>query len=397
MCAQIGFPGQRRGPDGPPRLSHDPKPEVPQSEALTRTSGRIQKIDDASIVIETPDGRVLDCKRSARTRFYKDSREIRAADLHPGDQVSVESSEDDKGYLHARNVYFEKAAAEKPAGAATGEPTTVVRQSPDLHPPELKRGRPTRDHNAGYDDALPPATAARTPAPAAAAGDPVIEKARAAAVSYSEKLPNYICREFMTRYLSRSRPVNWEAQDVVSTDVVYEDGAEKYGNVAIDGKPVNKQLDQLDGAWSTGEFGTILRDLFSPYTNAAFQFRRYSTAAGLDARVYDFDVERDNSHWQVQVASQSVRPAYHGSVWIDPQTGHVLRIEMQAKELPEEFPLDTVESAIDYAYVRIGEADFLLPSHAESLACRRGASNCSRNAIDFRNYRKYNADTRITF
>jgi hypothetical protein len=395
LCAQIGFPGQRRGPDGPPRLSRDPKPAAPQSDTLTRTSGTIQKIDDASIVIETSDGRVLDCKRSPQTRFYKDSREVRSAGLHPGDQVSVESSEDDKGYLHARNVYFEKAAAEAQADTASAEPATVRRESPDLHPPELKRGRPAKNQNAGGDD--DDAAAAPAPAPAAPAGDPVIEKARAATVSYSQKLPNYICREFMTRYLSRSRPVNWEAQDVVSTDVVYEDGAEKYGNVAIDGKPVNKQLEQLDGAWSTGEFGTILRDLFSPYTNAVFQFRRYSTAAGFDARVYDFDVERSHSHWQIQMASQSVRPAYHGSVWIDPQTGHVLRIEMQAKDLPEEFPLDTVESAVDYAYVRIGEGGFLLPSHAESLACRRGSSNCSRNTIDFRNYRKYNADTRITF
>jgi hypothetical protein len=394
-----GYPGQGRGNDGPPRLSRNPKQDAPAaSDKLTRTSGIIRKIDDTSVVIEASDGRVLDCKRSAQTRFYKDSHEIQASDLHPGDRVSVEASQDDRGYFYARNVYFEKAAAAAPSQQADpggNEPATVVRDKPDLHPPELRRGRPANEGSASDDEDTAASAPPRTPAAAPPNADPTIEKARAAAVSFSQKLPNYICREFMTRYVSQSQPASWKAQDVVSTDVVYEDGAEKYGNVQIDGKPVHKQLDQLNGSWSTGEFGTVLRDLFA--TGAEFHFSRYSNAGGFDARVYDFDVARANSHWQISVASQSILPAYHGSVWIDPQTGHVLRIEMQAKALPGEFPLDTVESAIDYAYVRIGEGEFLLPSHAESLACRRGTSDCSRNTIDFRNYRKYEAKSQITF
>ncbi len=59
--------------------------------------------------------------------------------------------------------------------------------------------------------------------------------------------------------------------------------------------------------------------------------------------------------------------------------------------------MDTVESAVDYSFVRIGAEPVLLPVHAESPGCQRGTNSCSRNRIDFRNYREYTADSKITF
>jgi len=119
--------------------------------------------------------------------------------------------------------------------------------------------------------------------------------------------------------------------------------------------------------------------------------------AGLRARVYDFDVEQENSHWVVQAGSQSLTPAYAGSVWIDPETSRVLRVEIQARNLPSGFPMEVVESAVDYSWVRIAGESALLPVHAESLGCQQGAKACNRNIIDFRNYRKYTADSKIIF
>ena len=87
-----------------------------------------------------------------------------------------------------------------------------------------------------------------------------------------------------------------------------------------------------------------------------------------------------------------------GSATIDPQTARVMRIEMQAYGFPAEFPTDDVESATDYEYVRLGDAkQYLLPVHAETLSCQRGTAMCSRNTIDFRNYRRYTGESTITF
>jgi len=242
-------------------------------------------------------------------------------------------------------------------------------------------------------DALPDA------APGAPPEDPVISKAKEAAESFTETLPNYICQQFTARFVNTSHITSWQPQDVVSAEVVYENGRESYRNLAINGKPVKKGMEELSGSWSTGEFGTLLRDVFSPATAAEFHYRRDSSIAGMSAAVYDYQVKRENSHWRVQVPSQSVFPAYKGSVWIDKKNGRVLRIEMQARGIPGEFPLDTVETAADYEYVRIGGGtqQFLLPVHSESLSCQRGTSICSRNTIDFRNYKKYSGEASITF
>ena len=52
----------------------------------------------------------------------------------------------------------------------------------------------------------------------------------------------------------------------------------------------------------------------------------------------------------VHAESQSYMPAYKGTVWIDPQNGNVMRIEMQGYSFPPTFQLDDVETAIDYEY-----------------------------------------------
>ena len=56
-----------------------------------------------------------------------------------------------------------------------------------------------------------------------------------------------------------------------------------------------------------------------------------------------------------------------------------------------------MESAVDYDYVLIGEGKYLLPVHSEALSCVRGTSRCGRNVIEFRNYKKFTADSNITF
>jgi len=40
---------------------------------------------------------------------------------------------------------------------------------------------------------------------------------------------------------------------------------------------------------------------------------------------------------------------------------------------------------------------FLLPVDAEVLSCVRGSRLCSRNRIEFRNYRKFGAESSVTF
>jgi hypothetical protein len=222
----------------------------------------------------------------------------------------------------------------------------------------------------------------------------LIDRARAAAFQFSEKLPNFICKEFMARSTQRGRETEMPL-DVVSAEIIYDDAQESYRNVKINDRPTNQNLQEIGGSWSTGEFASTLLELFRPDTGAKFRSGGASPISGFSAEVYDFQVRSENSHWKVQAGSQTLVTAYGGSVWVDPKTARVLRIEMQARSIPSDFPMDTIESAVDYSYVMIGGTSFLLPVHAESLGCERGSSYCSHNIIDFRNYHEYKVDFKI--
>jgi hypothetical protein len=230
-------------------------------------------------------------------------------------------------------------------------------------------------------------------------GDPIIDDAREAAFSFSETLPNYVVKQYTTRYatpLARGGRTSWQVMDTVTADVIEENGEEKYKNIMVNGRTPREDVEKT-GSWSRGEFSSLLLDVLSPLSNADFHGKRATTIVNRAAYRYDFSVEQPNSHWHVESEGQSYLPAYSGSIWIDKESYRVLRVEMSAQNLPRGFPLDTVESAVDYDFVAIGDNKYLLPTHSEALSCGRGTSGCTRNVIEFRNYRKFSADTSITF
>jgi hypothetical protein len=238
-----------------------------------------------------------------------------------------------------------------------------------------------------------PPKAPTTPSPAAEEL-PLIERARAAAFEFNDTLPNFICDELVMRHQSERRIPDWKYKDRVEVELLYVDGKEDYRNIRRNGKPLKKGSPEDSGSWSTGEFGTVLADIFSSTTNAQFKRKSASTASGMPAEVYEYSVAQPNSHWQIRYG-RTVKPAYSGSLWIDPKTARVLRIEMGTKKLPADYEIDTVESVIDYSWVTISGNKYLLPVKSENLACIRGTFDCTKNEIEFRNYRKFTAESQV--
>jgi hypothetical protein len=222
-------------------------------------------------------------------------------------------------------------------------------------------------------------------------------KAKEAASSFVGSLPNFFCRQLTTRFESDRPKDGWQALDTISADVAYENGRDTYTNVKLGNKP-QKSMEDVGGSWSTGQFASILDDLFDPRTAATFRRSGQDTIAGRSATTFKFDVPRERSNWRIITAAQLYYPAFRGTVWIDRETSRVLRLEMESRNMPLLFPLVKVEEAIDYEFVRLAATQpFLLPTTAEVLSCEQGSSRCTRNRIEFRNYRKFGAESGITF
>ncbi len=296
--------------------------------------------------------------------------------------------------------------------AADDRPATLVRpKDPAPDPddpgrPELRRGKPAPSVARNIEPDPPsPASASAGPAPVESAPnvipvqeDPIIVKAKEAGAAFVGVLPNFFCRQLTTRYETDRPKDGWQAIDTISADLTYENGHESYTNIKVGNKETKGSMEDVGGSWSTGEFASLLDDLFDPGTSATFRKSGQDTISGRSATTFKFDVTREHSHWRVITAGQLYYPAFRGTVWIDRETSRVLRLEMESRNIPLLFPLSKVEEAVDYDFVRLATPQpFLLPTVSEVLSCYQGSSHCSRNRIEFRNYRKFGAESGITF
>jgi hypothetical protein len=296
-------------------------------------------------------------------------------------------------------------------------PTTMVRppdaprDGDDPGPPQLRRGQPqqrplassipvTNDPpQSSAAPAGPPATRPETRRAIVPQEDPIISDARDVAFNYVVSLPNFLCQQMTTRYETDNIKAGWHALDIVTADLTYQEGQESYKNIKVGGRAVNSSMEDIEGTRSTGEFATELVAVMSPETGATFKRDGQDNLHGRTAYVYKFEVPRERSRWQVEAPSQLYFPAYRGTIWIDKETSRVLRIEQEGRGMPLLFPFDTVETATDYDFVRLAanEQQYLLPTGSEVLNCQRGTSVCSRNKIEYRNYRKFGAESSIKF
>src|SRR5205085_3345512 len=95
---------------------------------------------------------------------------------------------------------------------------------------------------------------------------------------------------------ARARP-DWQMMDRVTCEILLVDGKEDYRNLKVNGKALKKGSPEDSGSWSTGEFAQVLADIVSPSTAAAFKIARSSSIGGIETKVYDYSVQKPNSHW----------------------------------------------------------------------------------------------------
>ena len=228
----------------------------------------------------------------------------------------------------------------------------------------------------------------------------IIAETRANALAYTDNLPDFVCLQVTRRYEDPSGlEMDWLKQDEVKTRVSYFDHHENYEVISVNNQVTQAKMHDLGGTTSTGEFGSMLAQLFDPRTDAQFGWARHSLLRGRAVYVFTLRVTKSRSHWWL--GSQSVAKTdriitgYSGLVYIDKETEQVLRIYTEAENIPRDFGLQSAQSRLDYDYIEIGGQKFLLPLKAR-MRLRQGKL-LARNDVEFRLYRKFSADATITF
>jgi hypothetical protein len=92
---------------------------------------------------------------------------------------------------------------------------------------------------------------------------------------------------------------------------------------------------------------------------------------------------------------RSVITGQHGAVYVDAETGLVVRIVADSDSIPPDFPVRNSSTALDYGFVDVGDRRYLLPLRAEV----RMATDFLRirNVVEFHRYQKFAGKSTITF
>jgi hypothetical protein len=218
------------------------------------------------------------------------------------------------------------------------------------------------------------------------------------ALTYTKSLPNFLCTQVTRRYVDATGKESWIQQDVIQEHLSYVDGHEDYKVVMVNDKPaVNLSHMKLGGATSSGEFGSMLADLFAPETATEFHWEKWAKLRGRVMYVFNFRVEQSRSRYSIlhEESRREIVSGYHGLIYADRDTGMVMRVIMQCDTIPADFPIQQVAEDLNYDFVDISGRPFVLPVKVE-LRSREGRYQ-SKNDIEFRMYRKFTTESSIIF
>jgi hypothetical protein len=191
--------------------------------------------------------------------------------------------------------------------------------------------------------------------------------------------------------VSTTADKHWSAAGSYTAEATYAGGADHYKVTHVDGKPAMESFDQLRQKVSWGEFAGALKEVFG--SGAGFEWDRWEVTGGKRSAVFTYSADSAHSHSSICCPSEVI--AHRGFVYADPQSGAVRRIIIYAAGLTNRSPITALGNVVDYGEVAIGDRRYLLPRTAVAYSRTRAVE--SREEIDYRNYRKFAAETTVAF
>jgi hypothetical protein len=211
-----------------------------------------------------------------------------------------------------------------------------------------------------------------------------------------QRQPNYTCVQQIERSHRRLPKRKFELHDLLRVEVALVEGKEMF---AWPGAHKFEQSDLTEmvtgGAIGTGDFALHARAIFQTQA-PRFKYAGSTEVRSHKANQYDFVVSVIGSGYRIKSGAREAIVGYHGSFWADAESNELLRLEVNADDIPPELGIVSVQDVMDYGRVKIGASEFLLPVGSD-LAMTDLIGNQSRNRTQFKSCRQYTGDSVLTF
>jgi hypothetical protein len=278
-----------------------------------------------------------------------------------------------------------------------------------LGPKTLDMLRELRDRSQALATAkaiVPEAKPTPIPPPTSEEQAALISEAREYALGYSKTLPDFICTQVTRRYAaplpgtryggSAGNEPTWYPLDTLTLKLSYFEQKEDYKLILINNTVTTQDYKTLGGSTSTGDFGSMMREIFEPASQARFEWDHWGTLRGRRVMAFSYRVPQSHSQWHINYDRKlDIVPAYRGLVYIDKETHHITRVTLEAIDIPAGFPVKRADTILDYDFQELSGRSFLLPLKASTIMATD--DYMTKNDAEFRVYRKYSAESDIKF
>jgi hypothetical protein len=217
------------------------------------------------------------------------------------------------------------------------------------------------------------------------------------AEQYVSNLPNFLCMQIVQQFRGSKKGEHWRKGDTLAMRLAYSDRKEQRTLEAVNDKPVEERKKGWRHPMETeGEFGPLLANLFSDASEAQFDWNRWENLNGRRLAVFDYKIDKEHSQTKLgDTYVHDVTVPTYGSVFGDPATGEIFKISSDISEIPAELAQREADTTISYDYVTIGTSKYLLPSHVTVVM--KTLDSSLRNESDFRDYKKFEAESTLKF
>ncbi len=211
-----------------------------------------------------------------------------------------------------------------------------------------------------------------------------------------KQLPDYVCGQEIERFNRQGSEVPWRKADSLRFDVAMIGDKELYalpGEGHFTERPLRTFIGR--GSIATGQLGLFAKHVFLTST-AHFTDRGETDLDGHRVHEYAFDVPAEQSSYHLRFGNSEAVVAFQGSFFIAPDTLDLVRLDVQAYDIPESLAIVEANTTLDYARTQIDDNSILLPVRASlTLTATDGREDLNRTV--FSSCRHYRTESKIAF
>ena len=224
----------------------------------------------------------------------------------------------------------------------------------------------------------------------------LLDKAQIENEKLYNSLQSFVCDETIERSHAALDLRSVRRVDTLTARVSFENGTERYTDVRSNNR-ARASISHLNGAWSEGEFGTLLRQTRELLNSQQVLFVDSVVINGAPATRFEFEVPESESPWNLIVEGHSYRVPFRTVVAIDNTSGRILEVHRTSTSMPAETRISELQWSVRLDSVNVNRAQWLLPVSGEYSVLYAEENRREWNRLEFSNYHRYGSEVALRY